>query len=65
MAKRHARKRRGGPRFPRKRWAAGQAPRVEPPAKGKASYRRSGGSGDTSEAVDEALEDRRRADGDA
>ena len=28
------------PRFPRKRWVAGQAPRVEKPKKGRGSYDR-------------------------
>ena len=64
MAKRHGGKRKGGPRFPRERWAPGQAPRVETPAKGRGSYRRGkgggGGAGDATEAIDEALEDRRR-----
>ncbi len=60
MAKRHGGKRKGGPRFPRKRWAAGQAPRVETPAKGRGSYRRGGAPRDVGRAIDEALEDRRR-----
>lgn len=64
MAKRHGGKRKGGPRFPRERWAAGQAPRVETPAKGKGSYRRGKGRGkDAAEAIDEALENRRRPPG--
>jgi hypothetical protein len=68
MAKRHGGKRKGGPRFPQKRWAAGQAPHVETPAKGKGSYRRGkgGGAGDAAGVIDEALENRHRPhDGDA
>ena len=56
------------PRFPRKQWVAGQAPRVETPAKGKGSYRRGkgGGAGDAAGVIDEALENRHRPhDGDA
>lgn len=59
MPKRRRRKAKDVPRFPRKRWTEGQAPRVETPEKGKGAYRRRGESEEKAEAADEALEDRR------
>jgi hypothetical protein len=40
------------PKFPRKKWKPGQAPRVEPPKKGKgASYRRTEEEAEAEEEV--------------
>jgi len=40
MSRSRKRKKAAKPPFPRKQWLPGQAPRVEPPAKGKGSYDR-------------------------
>lgn len=52
-----AKKDRKKPKFPRKKWKPGHAPRVEPPKKGKgASYRRL----DERAEADEIIEDAER-----
>ena len=41
------------PRFPRKQWVAGQAPRVEKPKKGRGSYDRRGEKREVSGEVED------------
>ena len=42
-----------GPKFPRRRWAAGQTPRAEKAKKGKGSYDRRGERHEIRKEVDE------------
>ena len=55
MSRSRKRKKAKKPPFPRRQWLPGQAPRVEPPAKGKGSYDRGRAGKALRREVDEDL----------
>ena len=55
MSRSRKRKKAAKPPFPRRQWLPGQAPRVEPPAKGKGSYDRDRAGRAVRREVDEDL----------
>jgi len=57
MAAKRKRSRPKKPRFPRRQWLPGQAPRVETPTKGKGSYDRRGEKRQTQTEVEGEIED--------
>ena len=57
MAAKRKRSRLKKPRFPRRQWLPGQAPRIETPKKGKGSYDRRGEKHRTRTEVGGEIED--------
>ena len=55
MSRSRKRKKAAKPLFPRRQWLPGQAPRVEPPAKGRGSYDRGRAGRAVRREVDEDL----------